>query len=60
MSFEKLRTLKMALNNNEITDTQFEVVSNRYCFYNDSEWDFAIADHSVYVADHYRNEDKRY
>jgi hypothetical protein len=60
MSSEKLRNLKIALNNNEITDAQFEVVSNRYCFYNDSEWDFAIADNSVYVADHYRNEDKQY
>lgn len=60
MGFYKMRTLKMALNENRITDTQFEVVANRYAFYNDTEWEFEVADNSVFVADHYRGEQIRY
>jgi hypothetical protein len=50
----------MARNENQITDTQFEVIANRYGFYNDDEWEFAVADNSVFVADHYRGEQIRY
>lgn len=60
MGFYKMRALKMARNENQITDTQFEVIANRYGFYNDDEWEFAVADNSVFVADHYRGEQIRY
>lgn len=60
MNFQKIRALKIALNENKITEEQFDIVSNRYCFYNDSEWEFEVADNSVYVADHYRKENARY
>ena len=55
-----MRALKMARNENQITDTQFEVVANRYAFYEDNEWEFEVADNSVYVADYYRGEQIRY
>ena len=60
MGFYKMRALKMARNENQITDTQFEVVANRYAFYEDNEWEFEVADNSVYVADYYRGEQIRY
>lgn len=60
MKFTKMRTLKTALNENQITEKQFEVVSARYCFYDDSEWDLEVADNSVYIADHYRGESAKY
>lgn len=60
MKFTKMRALKIARNENQITEKQFEVVSNRYAFYDDSEWDLQVADNSVYIADHYRGENKRF
>lgn len=60
MKFTKMRALKIALNENQITEKQFEVVQSRYCFYDDSEWDMEVADNSVYIADHYRGESTRY
>ena len=60
MGFYKMRALKMARNENQITDRQFEVIANHYGFYNDTEWEFEVADNSVYVADHYRGEQIKY
>lgn len=60
MAFTKQRVLKQALHNREITDTQYEVISNRYAFYNDSEWEVSVANNSVFIKDHYRGEDKVY
>ena len=60
MGFYKMRALKMARNENQITDRQFEVIANRYGFYNDTEWEFEVEDNSVYVADHYRGEQIKY
>jgi len=58
MAFTKQRILKQALNNNEITESQYEIVSNRYSFYDDSEWEVCVADNSVFIDDKYRGEKK--
>ena len=56
--FTKHRILKQALNNGEITEQQFEIVSNRYSFYDDSDWELCVADNSVYVEDLFRGESR--
>lgn len=58
--FTKHRILKQALNNDEITEAQYEVVTTRYGFYNDSEWEICVADNSVYVEDLFKGTSKVY
>lgn len=60
MTYSKLRQLRVALNTKEITPVQYEVVSNRYSFYNDSEWDFVISSGHILINDRFRNEYRRF